>query len=119
MNRAGLLCKKCTVNPAWANNTFDRAYRCCESNAKRVLRVGRKLGKRRHLNPRTDDQITGDKTTRTGLDAKMSVENELLLRNDLGVRGNHLTRIGSNYWVFQEKDANFGSNQALVAPSTS
>jgi hypothetical protein len=49
----------------------------------------------------------------------MSVENELLLRNDLGVRGNHLTRIGSNYWVFQEKDANFGSNQALVAPSTS
>lgn len=78
-----------------ANNTFDRACRRCESNAKRVLRVGRKLRKRRHLNPRADDQITGDKTTRTGLDAKMSVENELLLRVDLGMRGNHLTRTRS------------------------
>src|SRR5712691_7620510 len=34
-------------------------------------------------------------------------------------RGRGLTRIRSNYWVFQEKDANFGSNQVVGAPRTS
>src|SRR5439155_20229406 len=29
------------------------------------------------------------------------------------------TRIRSNYWVFQEKDAIFGSNQVVGAPRTS
>src|SRR5947207_15138823 len=95
MNRARLLGKKCTVDPAWVNNAFDRVRRLCESNAKRFLRVGRKLGKRRDPNPRADDQATGDKTTPTGLDAKKSVQNELLPRNDLGVRGNNLTRRSS------------------------
>src|SRR6266511_1601937 len=95
MNRSRLLGKQSAVNAARMNNTLNRARRCCEGSAQRLLRVGRKLGKRRDLNARTDDQITGDKTIRTGLDAKMSVENELLLRNDLGVRGNHLTRPSS------------------------
>src|SRR6266487_2404847 len=35
------------------------------------------------------------------------------------VRGIDLTRIRSISWVFQEKGANFGSNQVLVTPSTS
>ncbi len=92
MNRACLLCKKRTVDATRANNTFDRARRCCESNTQSVLRVGSKLGKRRDLNLRTDDEITGDRTTRTGLNAEVRVENNISLVDGLGVRGNHLTR---------------------------
>jgi len=93
MNRAHLLGEQRTVNPTWLNNPFNRASGCCKSNARPGLYVGRKLDKWRDANPRTDDQITGDRATRTWLDAKVSVDDEISLGDRLGVRGNHLTRI--------------------------
>src|SRR5439155_15363542 len=42
-----------------------------------------------------------------------------LLKGDRRSEGHYsLTRIRPNFWVFQDKEANFGSNQVLVAPST-
>jgi len=92
MNGACLLCKKRTVDAARVNNTFDCARSCCESSTQRVLRGGRKLTKRRDRNPRTDDQITADRTTRTRLNAKVRVENNVLRGDGVNMCVIHLTR---------------------------
>src|SRR6266513_1146768 len=91
MNGARLLRKKRTVNAARVNNNVDCARRCCEGSAKRVLRIRRKLAKRRDMNPWTDDEITADRTTRTGLNAKVRVENNVPRGDDVNMCGNHLT----------------------------
>src|SRR6266571_757392 len=95
MNGARVLCKKRAVDAAWVNNTFDCARCCCDSSAQRVLRVGRKVAKRRDLNPWTDDEITADRTTRTGLNAKVRVKNNIPRGDRVNMCGNHLTRQSS------------------------
>jgi hypothetical protein len=93
MNRTRLLCKKCTVNAAWANNALDRARSGCEGDAQSFLRTRRKLSKRRDANSRTDDKVATNRTARTRLDVKMSVCENISLWDSCGVGGNHLRRL--------------------------
>ena len=95
MNGARLLCKKRAIDAAWVSNTFDHARNRCESSAQRVLRVGRQLAKRRDLNPWTDDEIAADRATRTRLNAKVRVENNIPRGDRVNMCGNHLTRQSS------------------------